>query len=223
MVPSSSCCLNLFIRLASNAFLVTIVRYLPMRENEGSTGQCRSRLISCVLHRACGCSRTGRPDPQCARHSRRVRDDSVSRSSRSSLGTSPALSLFLPFFFVFSPSYFLFLVDASSERDFQICRRVSPAIRSRISGGEGENFWIAREDDDPSRKKNFTRSDWCSIWPDLPRRKWAEVSDRKRSTGVADSREKFNTHNWLYTVVQVLSNRAIALSGWVISTCYGMK
>lgn len=148
MVPSSSCCLNLFIRLASNAFLATIVRYLPMRENEGSTGQCRSRLISCVLHRACGCSRTGRPDPQCARHSRRVRDDSVSRSSRSSLGTSPALSLFLPFFLLFSPP--LTSSFSSARRasvNFQICRRVSPAIRSRISGGgrEGENFWIAKE------------------------------------------------------------------------------
>lgn len=38
----------------------------------------RSRRYACTLHRACGCSRTGRPDPQCARHSRRVRDESLS-------------------------------------------------------------------------------------------------------------------------------------------------
>lgn len=43
----------------------------------GQNGTRRQRY-ACTLHRACGCSRTGRPDPQCARHSRRVRDESLS-------------------------------------------------------------------------------------------------------------------------------------------------
>jgi hypothetical protein len=58
---------NLLNTLA-RAFLIPIER---------SSSTCKNEGYICVLHRACGCSRAGRPDPQCARHSRRVRDDSL--------------------------------------------------------------------------------------------------------------------------------------------------
>lgn len=138
-----SCCLNLFIRFASHALLMTIVKSADARKRrihgtERDNAGAGDRWYACVLHRACGC--TGRPDPQCARHSRRVRDDSVSLLSIVS-GDFPG-SVFLSFFLIFSLSLFFFLVNASHnvtcERDFQICQRVSREsgeIRAANFGG----------------------------------------------------------------------------------------
>lgn len=103
---------------------------------------------------------------QCARHSRRVRDDSVSRSSRSSPGTSPALSLFLSFLLVFSSSCFLLL---SSARRASVIFKFADAFLASLAiripdplGGEGRISG--------SRRKTSKG-----------------MSDRRRSTGVADS------------------------------------
>lgn len=118
--------------------------YLPMSENEESTGQERDNV---------GAGDILRPASRMRLQSHGTPGSSV----RSSLATRPGrfrLSLLsiVPGDFPSSVSFFLsfsfslpltssFSVGASSERDFQICRRVSASPRPEFpGGGEGENF-----------------------------------------------------------------------------------
>ena len=69
-----------------------------------------SELYVYALHRACGYNRTGRPDPQCARHSRRVRYDFLS-SLLLILRDFPRLCLFFPLSFSLYLFPFLAKID----------------------------------------------------------------------------------------------------------------
>lgn len=110
-----------------------------------------SRRRACVLHRACGCNRTRSPDPLSALVTRDASGTILSRSSRSSLGTSPALSsslsLFLsaslPLSFAVPPFNFANVEETGHGRalDFQIrfstCFPSPAKVSSNFEGFSG--------------------------------------------------------------------------------------
>lgn len=167
MVPSSSRCYK-FIHPFHVKRFSWLSWDLAMRENEKFAGQSGTMTEPVI----CLCPAHAAAVVQDARilSALVTRDASgtiLSRSSRSSLGTSPALS-FIFFSFSFPlPSPFFFLVDAlhdvTSERDFQICWRVSRDSRDirvfRISR-EREFLDRWRHRFSKTKQKNFTRSEW---------------------------------------------------------------
>lgn len=164
MVPSSTCCLNLFIRFASNALLVTIVRSADARKRkirgtERDNAGAGDMPVSCIAH-AAAVVRDARIFS--ALVTRDASGTILSRSSRSSPGTSPALSFFLSFSF----SLFLFssisptrcttwrasVISKFADAFSRVSRYVSRISRKREFLDRGRHRF--------SKKKNFARSGW---------------------------------------------------------------
>lgn len=105
-----------------------------------SPGEKETKGISASCSRMRGCSRAGRPDPQCARHSRRVRADSLSLHSLARpSGPFPALSLSHSFF------HSIPLLVASSPRHRSTSPRAPTKRASARSAAErGEIFFRPR-------------------------------------------------------------------------------